>query len=33
MIGDSITDIEAGQAYGIKSILTTDLYQTIKEIL
>lgn len=33
MIGDSVTDIQAGNNYGVKSLLTTNLYQTIKEIL
>lgn len=33
MIGDSQSDVEAGENYGIKSYLTKDLYHTIKEIL
>ena len=33
MIGDSQSDIEAANAYGIKSILTDNLYNAIKEIV
>ncbi|MBR6676349.1 MAG: HAD family hydrolase [Clostridia bacterium] len=33
MIGDSESDIVAGQRYGIRSILTTDLYSTVLSLL
>lgn len=33
MIGDSQSDLDAATAYGIKAILTTNLYETVKEHL
>lgn len=33
MIGDSVSDIEAGSAYGVNTKLTDNLYNTIKEIM
>lgn len=33
MIGDSQSDLDAATAYGIKAILTTNLYDTVKEHL
>ena len=33
MIGDSKSDVLAGEAYGINTKLTNNLYETIKEIL
>lgn len=33
MIGDSQSDLDAATAYGIKAILTTNLYETVKEYL
>lgn len=33
MIGDSDTDIQAGESYGVRSYLTTNLYETVKEYL
>lgn len=33
MIGDQDTDVIAGEAYGIKSYKTNDLYKLVKEIL
>lgn len=33
MIGDSESDIIAGEAYGVNTKLTNNLYETIKEIL
>jgi phosphoglycolate phosphatase-like HAD superfamily hydrolase len=33
MIGDSESDIIAGQAYGVNTKYTNNLYNTIKEIL
>lgn len=33
LFGDSLSDIEAAEKFGIKGYLTTDLYSTIKEVL
>lgn len=33
MIGDSLSDVAAGESYGIKSYLTSDLYLTLCEVL
>lgn len=33
MIGDSQSDLDAATAYGVKAILTTNLYETVKEHL
>lgn len=33
MIGDSPSDVAAGESYGIKSYLTSDLYSTLCEVL
>lgn len=33
MIGDSQSDLDAATAYGVKAILSTNLYETVKELL
>jgi hypothetical protein len=33
MVGDSPSDVTAGESYGIKSYLTSDLYLTLCEVL
>ena len=33
MVGDSETDVEAGRRYGVKTILTKDLYEAVQTIL
>lgn len=33
MVGDSQTDIEAGNRYGVRSILTTNLQEAVREIM
>ena len=33
MIGGSVSDIEAGESYGINTKLTENLYETVKEIM
>jgi len=33
MVGDSQSDLDAATAYGVKAILSTNLYETVKELL
>lgn len=33
MVGDSLTDVEAGERYGVRSLLTDDLRSAVETIL
>lgn len=33
MVGDNVSDVEAGKRYGVRTILTTSLKEAVKEIL